>query len=89
MLYDPYLVLLMHAKKRGHVDQRPFLPAPRRRGPLAVSPENDRSSMVSAFLEVSHHALPLGLRTVNGRAYPEQGPVGLPILLIIHNWHPA
>ena len=71
------------------MDRRPFPPAPCRRGPLAVLPENDRPSMVSAFLEVLHHALPLGLFTVNGRGCPEQGLVGLPIVLIIHNWHSA
>ena len=66
-----------------------FPPTPRRRGPLAVLPENDRPSMVSAFLEVLHHALPLGLCAVNGRGHPEQGLVSLPIILIIHNWHPV
>ena len=66
-----------------------FRPVPRRRGPLAVLLENDRPSMIPAFLEVLHHALPLGLFTVDGRGYPEQGLVGLPIALIIHNWHPA
>ena len=71
------------------VDRRPFPPAPRRRGPLAVLPENDRPSMVSAFLGVLRHALPLGLCTVNGRGHPEQGLVGLPIILIIRYWHPA
>ena len=55
----------------------------------AVLPENHRPSMVSAFLEVLHHALPLGLCAVNGRGHPEQGLVGLPIILIIHYWHPA
>jgi hypothetical protein len=45
--------------------------------------------MVSAFLEVLHHALPLGLCAVNGRGHPEQGLVSLPIILIIHNWHPV
>ena len=74
---------------RRHVDRRPFPQAPHRRGPLAVLPENDRPSMVSAFLEVLHHALPLGLCAVNGRGHPEQGLVSLPIILIIHNWHPA
>ena len=82
-------MLLYHAKKLGHVDRRPFPPAPRRRGPLAVLPENDRPSMVSAFLEALHHALPLGLRAANGRGHPEQGLVGLPIILITHNRHPA
>ena len=43
----------------------------------------------SAFLEVLHHALPLGLCAVNGRGHPEQGLVSLPIILIIHNWHPV
>ena len=62
------------------MDRRPFLPAPRRRGPLAALPENDRPRMASAFLEVLHHALPLGLCTVNGRSHPEQGLVGLPII---------
>ena len=71
------------------MDRRPFPPAPRRRGPLAVLPENHRPSMVSAFLEVLHHALPLGLCAVNGRGHPEQGLVSLPIILIIHNWHPV
>ena len=66
-----------------------FRKPPRRRGPLAVLPENDRPSMVSAFLEVLHHALPLGLCAVNGRGHPEQGLVSLPIILIIHNWHPV
>ena len=65
------------------MDRRPFPPVPRRRGPLAVLPENDRPGMVSAFLEVLHNTLPLGLCAVNGRGYPEQS------LLIIHNWHPA
>ena len=80
---QPLFVLLWHAKKRGHVDRRPFPTAPRRRGPLAVLPENDRPSVVSAFLEVLHHALPLELCAVNGRGHPEQGLVGLPIILII------
>ena len=71
------------------MDRRPFPPATRRRGPLAVLPENDRPSMVSAFLEVLYHALPLGLFAVNDRGYPEQGLVGLPIVLIIHNWYLA
>ena len=71
------------------MDRRPFPLAPRRRGPLAVLPENDRPSMVFAFLEVLHYALLLGLCTANGRGYPERGLVGLQIVLIIHNWHPA
>ena len=40
--------------------------------------------MVSVFLEILHHALPLGLCTVNGKGYPAQGLVGLLIVLIIH-----
>ena len=89
VLYNSCSCCYSMLRKRGHVDRRPFPPAPCRRGPLAALPENDRPSMVSAFLEVLHHALPLGLCAVNGRGYPEQGLVGLPIVLIIHNWHSA